>query len=124
VYRSILWRIPDIETNVLSENGGAYRSKVNKMTFSTVVNVKGDVVSEAKKLAHMLFNWKTRNSNQSTETDRGWGRRITLNSSAMQSSTGNVLIYPIVYILGAYEPITYNGEAVTYNSANVCGRTI
>lgn len=124
VYRSILWRIPDIETNVLSENGGAYRSNVNTMTFSTVVNVKGAVVSEAKKQAHMRFNWKTRNSTQSAETDRGWGERITLDSSAMQSSTGNVLIYPIVYIIGAYEPITYDGEVVTYNSENVYGRFI
>ena len=124
VYRTVVWRIPDIDTNVLSENGQTYRSNIPTMAFSTVINARGSIISEAIKQAHMRFNWKTRLSGQSTETDRGWGLGITLDHSALQSSTGSVLVYPYVYVLSAYEEVTYDNDAVTYNNETVYARFI
>ena len=73
------------------------------------------MLSEETKRTHMLFNWKTRQSLSSTEIDRGWGLNITLDNTALQSTNGSVLVYPIIYILGAYDVVTYNGENVTFN---------
>lgn len=115
IFRSIVWRIPDIDSNVRSDNGQSFRSNITKMNFGTIINVKGRMLSEETKRTHMLFNWKTRQSLSSTEIDRGWGLNITLDNTALQSTNGSVLVYPIIYILGAYDVVTYNGENVTFN---------
>ena len=124
VYRSIAWRIPDIDSNVISYNGEAYRSSIKKMTFATIINTKGKQLTDAKKDEHMKFNWKTRQSRSSTEIDRGWGLTCILDNSALQSSNGSVLVYPDIYILGAYEPVTHNGVAVTHNGGQVYHRFV
>lgn len=118
-YRSIVWRIPDIDSNVVCKNGQAYRSSIKTMEFSTIINVRGKILSDAVKTNHMRFNWKTRNSLQSTEVDRGWGLSVILDNAALQSSRGSVLVYPDIYILGAAEPVTHNGAAVTHNGVPV-----
>ena len=119
VYRSIIWRIPDIDTHVVSNNGQAYRGSIPTMEFSTIINLRGKVLSEEDKKRSMRFNWKTRQSRSSVEVDHGWGLTCTLNNTSLQSTNGSVLVYPDVYILGAAEPVTHNGEVVTHNNRTV-----
>lgn len=118
-YRSVVWRIPDIDSNVVCKNGQSYRSSIKIMEFSTIINVRGKILSDEVKERHMKFNWKTRQSRNSTEVDRGWGLSVRLDNSALQSTQGSVLVYPDIYILGAAEPVTHNGAAVTHNGVAV-----
>lgn len=129
-YRSIVWQIPDIDTNVVSANGGAVRTDTYKMKFSTVVNVRHNVLADAKKHAHLRFNWKYRKSNSSTEYDAGWGEEVEILASQLRNVYGSsatlasTIVYPYVYIVGAYDVITYEGETVTHDGETVYGRSL
>lgn len=129
-YASLSWRMPDIDTNVQSENGSAVRSDTEEMTFDTIVNVNGTVLSDEMKQKHLAFNWKIRKNNVSTETDKGWGQRITIDASDLRNVKGSgstlasTLVYPYVYLKGAYEEVTDNGEVVTDNGEVVYDRPV
>lgn len=129
-YASLSWRIPDIETFVQSDNGGAVRSNTEEMTFDTIVNVNGDALTEALKQKHLAFNWKIRKNNTSTEIDKGWGQRITIDASDLRNVKGSgstlasTLVSNDVYLKGAYEEVTDNGKVVTDNGETVYDRPV
>lgn len=129
-YRTITWVIPDVDTNVISENGGAVRADTYKMAFSTVVNVRHQILSDEKKHAHLRFNWKYRKSNSSTEYDAGWGENIEILASQLRNVYGSgatlasTVVYPYVYVLGAYDVITHDGATVTHDGETVYERSI
>lgn len=129
-YASLSWRIPDIDTNVQSDNGSAVRSDTEEMSFGTIVNVSGMVLSDALKQKHLAFNWKIRKNNTSTEIDKGWGQRITIDASDLRNVKGSgstlasTLVYPYVYLKGAYEEVTDDGEVVTDNGEVVYDRPV
>ena len=129
-YATLSWRTPDIETFVQSDNGGAVRSNTEDMTFDTIVNVNGDVLSDSLKQKHLAFNWKIRKNNTSTEIDKGWGQQITIDASELRNVTGmdstlaSTLVGNVVYLKGAYEEVTDGGEVVTYNGEKVYGRPV
>lgn len=128
--RSIMWVIPDIDTNVLSENGGAVRADTEQMSFDVIVNVKGRQLTDEKIAEHLRFNWKYRQSTLSTENDAGWGRRITIDASNLRNvygsgtSLASTIVFPYVYLMGAYEIVTHNNETVTHNNETVYARSM
>lgn len=129
-YATLSWRTPDIEPFVQSDNGSAVRSDTEDMTFDTIVNVNGEVLSDALKRKHLAFNWKIRKNNTSTEIDKGWGQRITIDASDLRNVKGSgstlasTLVSNEVYLKGAYEEVTDGGEVVTYNGEVVYDRPI
>lgn len=118
-YAGVEWRIPDVDTHVLSNNGGAVRSDTTSMTFDTVINVKGDVLADARKQQHLRFNWKYRKNTNTTENDAGWGNSVTINASNLRNVKGasstlaSTLVYPYVYVLGAWQ--TSQGTITGYD---------
>jgi hypothetical protein len=129
-YATLSWRTPDIETFVQSDNGGAVRSNTEDMTFDTIVNVNGEVLSDELKQKHLAFNWKIRKNNVSTETDKGWGQRITIDASDLRNVKGSgstlasTLVDNEVYLLGAYEEVTDDNEVVTDDGQTVFDRPV
>jgi len=127
-YASLAWRIPNVDIHTMSRNGSAVRSNTKNMVFEPIVNVKGDVIDELIKSEHMRFNWKHRRDQETTENDDGWGQDKTLakeqliNVRGSSNALANTLVYPVAYVMGAYEqvatsssdntPITDNGEVV------------
>jgi hypothetical protein len=131
VYRTVEWRVPDIDTHVLSENGSAVRSSTNDMSFDTVINVMHAILSDEKKSAHLRFNWKTRKNNVSTEVDAGWGQTTTMDALDLRNTRGSsnsqlasTLVFPYVYLMGAYEKCTQGGEEITQNGETVFDRPV
>ena len=131
VYRTVEWRVPDIDTHVLSENGSAVRSNTNDMSFDTVINVMHAILSDEKKSAHLRFNWKTRKNNVSTEVDAGWGQTTTMDALDLRNTRGSsnsqlasTLVFPYVYLMGAYENCTHGGEEITQNGETVFDRPV
>lgn len=130
VYRSLLWRIPDLDTHVVSKNGSAVRSSTKEMTFGTTINVRHNILSDEKKAEHLLFNWKTRRNNSSTEVNVGWGQEITLSATQLRnvigagSSLASTLVYPEIYVKGAYEVVTQDGVVVTQGGEDVYERSV
>ena len=130
VFRTIHWRIPDVDTNVKSNNGGAVRSNTVSMAFETICNVRHSILSDAQKAEHLHFNWKIRKNTTSTETDMGWGQNMTMDASALRNTIGSTsslastLVFPYVYLLGAYEIVTEDGAAVTEDGVTVFDRPV
>jgi hypothetical protein len=127
-YASVGWKVPDIDSFVQSDNGNAVRTNTKSMDFRTIVNVKGNVLSDEVKRRHLVLNWKVRKNNQSTESDKGWGQEKNISANDLRYVIGSsgtlssVLVYPYVYLLGPYEQVTDNNEAVTDNGEPVYDR--
>lgn len=130
VYHTIHWRIPDLDTHVKSNNGSAVRSNTVSMSFETICNMRHSVLSDAMKAEHLHFNWKIRKNTTSTETDMGWGQKMTFAASALRNTIGSTsslastLVFPYVYLLGAYEKVTEDGVVVTEDGATVFDRPV
>lgn len=128
--RNLMWIIPDIETNVVSENGGAVRADTQKMKFHVIVNVRHGQLSDEKIDANLRFNWKVRKSTLSTETDKGWGREIEIDAEDLRnvygsgSTLASTIVLPYVYLLGIMDVVTHNGVVVTHNNENVYTREV
>lgn len=114
-YRTVAWRVPNIDTIVVCKNGGSVNSaSTGNYIFETIVNVKGEMISDEVKAANLRFCWKMRKSNTTTETDLGWGLTKSIAVSDLKSTVVNgnpvsTIVYCEVYLLGAYEPVTTNG---------------
>ena len=130
VSRNIHWRIPDVDTHVKSNNGSAVRSNTKEMAFETICNVRHSVLTDEVKAEHLQFNWKARKNNTSTETDMGWGQKKTIAASALRNTIGSssslasTLVFPYVYLLGAYEEVTEDGVVVTEDGNTVYDRPL
>lgn len=128
VYGNVTWKIPDIETNVICENGSAVRSNTTSMTFRASVNVRGRILSDEKVAQNLDINWKYRKNNTSTVNDAGWGVQTTIPASELRNVTGSTntpsstSVYPIVYVRSSFEVVTHNGVNVTHNDALVYHR--
>ena len=85
---TIAWDVPPIDCTVVSENGAAVRVDTEAMKFSTIVNTKDGVLSEEKKQEHLRFNWKSRPSTSSSQTDKGWGQECTIGGEELRVSSG------------------------------------
>lgn len=129
VYGNVTWKIPDIETNVICENGSAVRSNTTSMTFRASVNVRGRILSDEKVAQNLDFNWKYRKNNASTVNDAGWGVQTTIPASELRNVTGSTntqssaSVYPIVYVRSSFEVVTHNGVNVTHNNELVYHRS-
>lgn len=130
ITRTIHWRIPDVDTHVKSNNGGAVRSDTISMTFETICNIRHAILTDAQKAEHLHFNWKIRKNTTSTETDMGWGQRMTMAASALRNTIGSTsslastLVFPYVCLLGAYEKVTEDGVVVTEDGKTVYDRPV
>jgi hypothetical protein len=130
VHRTLHWRIPDVDTSVVSQNGSAVRSNTVTMAFGTVVNIRHSVLSDEMKKEHLYFNWKIRKNTTSTETDMGWGQQMEFAASELRNTIGNTsslastLVFPYVYLLGAYEKVTDDGVVVTDDDDTVFDRPV
>lgn len=127
-YRTLSWKIPTLSATTYSAQGSSVRASTGKMTFDTIVNVPGSVLSEAVKRENLAMLWKRRTPMASTQAERaevsiGWGQRVTLEGADLiQENGGTVAVYPHIYLIGAQRIVTYDGEEVTYNDAVVTER--
>ena len=111
-YAALTWRIPDVDTTVISYNGSAVRSDTNSMTFGTIVNINGKNLEDSVKAANLRFKWVYRKNTTSQETVAGWSQgesdQITIQASnlrsvrAQDSTLTSTLVFPYVYCLGAW----------------------
>lgn len=122
-YASVIWDYPKIDAMTVCRNGSSVDSNNRTMTFETVVNIKGATLSDAQKLANLLINYLRRVSTSSTYTNMGWGQTVTENSNTVKQTTSySTPVHSEVYMLGAYEEVTENGEVVTENGETVFDR--
>lgn len=119
-YAAVTWRIPDVDTHVVSKNGGAVRSDSNTFVFEPICNVKGQTLSTTVINEHLRFQWMYRKSNSTVENEVGWGTTVTLNAADIVNATGvagklpSTTVYPYPYLLGAWEPDT-SGRTPPYS---------
>ncbi len=111
-FANLVWRIPDIDSTVVSRHGQAVRSDTKEMLFETAINSNGTVLTDAVKKAHLLQNWKYRKSTTTTEKDAGYGLSTVIeaeelkNVKATSGPTANTLVFPYIYVKGPYEAVT------------------
>ena len=133
VFRNIVWRIPNIDCIVQCNNGSAARDSSNKFVFSTIVNIKGENLSEETIEENLRFLWKWRRVNMAQASAPvntfGWGRSIEMTKAQMINTTqgGSIATTSVLneaYLLGAKEEVTINGEVVTYNGQKLYTRPL
>lgn len=124
-YAAVEWRVPDMDINVMSKNGGAVRSDSTSFDFEPICNMNGTVISDTVKSAHLRFNWKYRKSNSTVENDLGWGATKTiaasnlLNTKTVSGTLPSTHVYSYAYLLGAWEvqtstdPVPYSQPTTT-----------
>ena len=122
-FASLEWRVPDIDTHVVSYNGGAVRTNTGDMTFGTIINVRGKMLEAIRRNTHLRMNWKYRYSSNTVVHDAGWGdmtpqdeemkQSVTISNANLmhvKTTAGQTLasthVYPEVYLLGAWKPAT------------------
>lgn len=129
-HRSVVWKIPRIDGITTSENGSAVRSDSKSFDFTTIVNISGKTLDEDTINENLRFKWKLRKSDQSTVTEKGWGRKMNIDASELinvrgsNNSMASTVVGNEIYLLGAKEQVTQGGEAVTYGGAAVYNREI
>lgn len=137
-FANITWKIPPLDCIIVCENGNTIRKNNQEpYFFHTIVNTNSSSLSEEKCKENLIFEWKKRRatpravSSQSkvvdTVYDAGYGYRISIKASSLTytttSSNASSLVFNEVYLRGAYEKVTSNGDEVTYNGENVYART-
>lgn len=143
VFCNITWQVPNLNGIVVSENGSAVRSDSKEFTFHTIVNTNNGQLGEEIIQQNLRFKWNMRRATPMPDgsdtiiddygyrgalvINLGWGYKITVPASSLLYSTtsGNAskLVSNDIYILGAYDVVTYNDEVVTYNNQEVFART-
>lgn len=121
-YRTVSWKIPKMNATTVSNNGSAVRSSTGAMTFETIINIVGSVLSDEVKSQSLVMAWKKRIPSQTDAqaVSMGWGNKvIAQGETLMQPNGGTILVYPYIYILGALEMVTFGGDNVTYDGV-VC----
>ena len=123
-FASIVWDIPKLDCYTACKNGSAVNNEVRDMTFETIVNIKGETLTDSQKSWNLQFQYKSRVSSSGTFTSRGWGQSKTLSSSDLRQTTSkSTTVHSEAYLQGPYEVVTYNDEDITYNGEEVYDRT-
>lgn len=128
-YATLRWVTKDIKGITYSKQGAAVDSTSGDKTFELIVNMDGETLSEDIKDAHLAYNWKSRKTSVSSLSDKGWGKTLLMRKSELKNNKENgiiptTLVHADIYLLGAYEHVTQDGEAVTQNGEIVYQRPI
>lgn len=121
-YRTLSWKIPKMRATTICNNGSAVRASTKDMEFETIINVKGDVLTDDIKNKSLVMSWKRRIPTQTDAqaVSMGWGNKVIAHGETLMRENGNsILVYPYIYVLGALERVTFDGDTVTYNDV-VC----
>lgn len=119
--RSLMWDVIPMQNFAHSNNGEGVTSGTEIMEFDVISNIRNKTLTDLEKQNNLLFNWKRRGATSSTVVDSGWGQKITIDGDTLRSNN-STLVYAEAYLLGAYEVVTDNGEAVVDDGEPVYDR--
>lgn len=111
-----------LHATAASQNGTKVDSIARDLTFDTICNIRGHMMSAEEKTEHLFFHWKKKPTNADTTTYLGYGQTITRPSTEfLNYQKFGVQVMPDVLLRGAYEKVTMTsgGEAVTLNGEQV-----
>ena len=120
-YRTMYWKIPQIDATAYSENGAAVRNSTESMTFNTIMNIRHSVLSDEQK-ENFVFHWKMRVMGQTEVTDLGYGTTVTVDGGTLASGSSSVLVWPEVYLLGVKSSVMLGDDTVVYNGNTLISR--
>ena len=129
---SISWVEPKMSSTAYSPQGSALRYGGGRKTFGMIANLRGIILPEAKARENLLLEWKSRKSTANAETLLGWGQMADASSEELigtrtggtsLSSLASTLVWPVVYLRGAYRIVEYSSDTVTHDDKTVVFRT-
>lgn len=128
------WSTSPLSGTIVSKNGNSVRDKNGSFVFYTIVNSNHGQIPEDKIKEHLIFEWSTRTTNLSVTStnDRvsvvGYGYEIEIDKKKLYATSPennlSTTVDNAIYLLGAYEEITQDGEEVTAGGEKVFGRSI
>lgn len=126
---TVAWDVSKIMATAFSPSGSAVDKENRIMTFDTIINRRGQELKDDLKRRHLALKWFKCNSNQGNISKVFLGNGPTtfvfsdsLRNPTTASGQSSTRIYPEVYLRGAYEQVTCNGEPVTCNGEPVVCR--
>jgi hypothetical protein len=133
--RTLYWDIPKITASPYCTAGSTVAVDDAHKSFEAIVQVKGIDLGTTKRSDLVRLEWTSKNTDESTETLRGWGDKMRMAKSDLYfGNTKNVQVTPNIYICGPKEyvnvkvsenPDVYEQVTVTVsgNTENVYSRT-
>ena len=139
-FANITWQIPPLKAIVQCDNGSFARvGDDTTYVFRPIINTNRGVVDESKARENLLFAWYSRNSTQreagvaATDDSQsvkflGWGYEMCIDHDELiyrlEHKSYSKLVYNEIYLLDAYDQVTYNGDEVYYDTTDnlVMGR--
>lgn len=142
-FANVTWQIPPLKGIVQCNNGSFVRvGDDTTYTFKPIVNTNRGLIEENKAKENLLFAWFMRNatprvagSSVAQDDSRsikflGWGYETCVSAKDLiytyGSKNASKLVYNEIYLLDAFEQVTYNGDLVYYGTTDniVMGRGI
>lgn len=142
-FANVTWQIPPLKGIVQCDNGSFVRTgNDTPYTFKPIVNTNRGLIEENKAKENLLFAWFMRNAtprvdgSSVTQDDSksikflGWGYETCVSAKDLiytyGSKNASKLVYNEIYLLDAFEQVTYNGDLVYYGTTDniVMGRGI
>ena len=122
-FATLQWDVVNLDAITTSRNSSAVRTDTESMEFYNIINVRHNEVSDALKQKHLRVNWMRRVKNGNSDVDLGWGQSVTISGNALRGSS-STRVFSNIYLRGALERITHNGETITHNNELVVGRNV
>lgn len=128
------WNTSPLSGTIVSKNGNSVRDKNGSFVFYPIVNTNHGQIPEDKIKEHLVFEWRTRTTNLSANSTNdtvsvvGYGYEIEIDKKKLYATSSennlSTTVDNAIYLLGAYEEITQDGEEVTAYGKKVFGRSI
>ena len=132
VTKTVAWRIPSLDVIVTCDKGTAVREthvqqgNVANFIFSTIINQQGEIISDAKKQEHMVFDWyhavMPTDGSAATVVSDGSGLTKSIPATTLQNLTpangikNSTNVWCEAFILGPYHLV--NGTYIRTKDNN------
>lgn len=113
----LVWDVPKLDGITYSDNGSAVRLTTGRMYFGLNLNMRHQIVPEARIKEHLIYKWYQRmaNQNESSKIVIGWGHKIGRNGEDMLNNTSprTALIWPEIHLLSEFQRVVFTSGGTT-----------
>lgn len=113
------WDTPKLDGITYCDNGSAVRVNTDRMYFGLNLNMRHQIVPDAKIQAHLVYKWYQRMANQSEayKVVIGWGHKVGRNGEDLlnNSSPRTALVWPEIHLLSEYQRVVFGNDVVKDN---------
>ena len=111
----LAWSTQKLDGITYCDNGSAVRLTTGRMYFGLNLNMRHQIMPEARVKAHLVYKWRQRMAQSSVETVIGWGPKIGRDGADLLNNTSprTALVWPEIHLLSEYQRVVFTSGGVT-----------